>query len=79
MKLLIQEILQEVRPEFTFSNDENLIDDGFLDSFDIITLVTLLDEKFKISIEGLDITQENFKNINSIISLLKKYGIIDVS
>ena len=36
MKLLIQEILQEVRPEFTFSNDENLINDGFLDSFDII-------------------------------------------
>jgi acyl carrier protein len=67
-------ILNDIRPEFDFSEPtENFIEAGMLDSFDLVTLVTSLDETFEISIDGTDILPENFSNIESISSLLNKY------
>ena len=37
-----------------------------LDSFDIVSLVSALDEEFNISIDGTDIIPENFETIDSI-------------
>lgn len=67
-------ILNDIRPEFDFNEPiDNFIEAGMLDSFDLVTLVTSLDEAFKISIDGIDILPENFSNINSISNLLNKY------
>ena len=46
-----------------------------LDSFDIVTLVTALDEEYKISIDGTDIVPDNFSTVNAIETLLSKYGV----
>jgi len=67
-------ILNDIRPEFDFSEPtENFIEAGMLDSFDLVTLVTSLDETFGISIDGTDILPENFSNVESISCLLNKY------
>lgn len=71
----INTMLSEIRPEFNFKDASNFIDEGFLDSFDIIQLVTALDDEFNISIDGSDILPENFSTIDSIIELLTKNGI----
>ena len=42
-----------IRPEFDFNDDVNFIETGMLDSFDIVTLVTSLDEEFGISIDAI--------------------------
>lgn len=73
MKTKVLNILCEIRSEFDFSNSSNFIEDGMLDSFDIITLVTMLDEEFKISIEGTQVISDNFISVESICSLLSKY------
>jgi acyl carrier protein len=70
----ILEILQKLRPEEDFTSSNNFIEDGLLDSFDIINLVTDLDQTFLISIDGVDIIPDNFKNISAIIALLQKNG-----
>ena len=70
----IAEILREIRPEFDFTASEEFVGDGMLDSYDIVTLVSDLDEAYGISISGLDIVPENFQNIASIQKLLQKYG-----
>ena len=75
MKQQIINILQEIRPEFDFSQDLNFIEEGMLDSFDIVSLVTILDETYGISIDGMDILPENFSTIEAIIKLLIKNGI----
>lgn len=75
MKAKIIEILAEIRSEFDFNEDINFFDNGMLDSFDIITLVTALDEEYKISIDGTDIIPDNFSTINAIETLLSKYGV----
>jgi acyl carrier protein len=76
MKEQIIEILTNLRPEFDFNQDVDFIEEGMLDSFDMVTLVTTLDEKYGISIDGIDILPENFSSIEGIEKLLKKNGII---
>lgn len=74
MKEKIIEILFEIRPEFDFNQRVNFIEEGMLDSFDVINLVTKLDEIFRISIDGVDILPENFATVESIENLLIKNG-----
>ena len=75
MKQIVINILQEIRPEFDFTKDSNFIEGGMLDSFDIISLVTALDEQFGLSIDGMDIIPDNFSTVDSIVSLLIKNGV----
>lgn len=70
----IYEILNELRPEYDFQTSSNYIEDGFLDSFDIVSLVTMLEEKFDIMIDALDITPENFQNVEALSELVKSNG-----
>lgn len=74
MKEQIIKILTELRPEFDFTQDVDFIEEGMLDSFDVVSLVSSLDETFGISINGMDILPENFSSVEKIISLLKKNG-----
>ena len=74
MREKVLEILSNIRPEFDFSENLNFIEEGMLDSFDVVTLVADLDSTFGISIDGVDIVPENFSSIESIINLLKKNG-----
>lgn len=75
MKQQIIEILMEIRPEFDFSLNIDFIEAGMLDSFDVITLVNTLDERFGISIDGMDVLPENFSTVDKIIELLYKNGV----
>jgi len=68
-------LLSEIRSEFDFNQEVDFIESGMLDSFDIVSLVTSLDEEFGISINGTDILPDNFCTIDAIIQLLSKYNI----
>lgn len=73
MKEKILEILQDIRPEVDFNDSEDFIEDGYLDSFDMVALVSNLDKTFGISILGEDIIPENFMNLEAIENIVKKY------
>lgn len=70
----ICEILANIRPEFDFKNSENFIEEGLLDSFDMVTLVSDLESEFDIIIDGLDIVPENFATVESIKATIEKNG-----
>lgn len=70
----IYKILAELRPEFDYSSSKDFIADGMLDSFDIISLVTELEEKFEIFIDALDILPENFCSVEAIANVVRKNG-----
>jgi acyl carrier protein len=71
----LSEILNEIRPEFDFTASNDFIADGMLDSFDMVTLVATLDNTYGISIQGTDIVPENFKNLDTIVALLRQCGV----
>ncbi|HUW04852.1 MAG TPA: phosphopantetheine-binding protein [Williamwhitmania sp.] len=75
MKKVVIDILTDLRPEFDFTEDVNFIEQGMLDSFDVVNLVTALDEHFKISIDGMDVLPENFATVDNIVNLLVKNGV----
>jgi acyl carrier protein len=72
----ILNILNGIRPEANFATSEDFIEDGFLDSLDVVSLVSELDNKFSISIDGTDIIPENFKNVRAIQNLLAAKGVV---
>lgn len=72
MREKIIQILTELRPEFDFTEDVNLIEEGMLDSFDIVTLVSEIEENCGVAIGGTDILPENFASIDAIVELVNK-------
>ena len=72
----IVDFLSEIRPEFDFSKPANFIEDGMLDSFDIVQLIVSLDSEYGISIDGVDILPENFSRLDSIVQVLIKNGAV---
>lgn len=74
MRDQIIKILSDLRPEFDFTQEVNFIEEGMLDSFDVVALVSDLDAKFGISIDGVDILPENFSSVEAIEQLLRKNG-----
>ena len=74
MNAEILEMLTELRPEFDFTDSDDFVMDGLLDSFDIISLSTMLEEKYGITIDGLDIVPENYSSVDAIIALVQKSG-----
>jgi len=71
----VLEILTGIRPEFDFAGSEDFIEEGLLDSFDVVTLVSDIEKNYGISIEGVDILPENFRNAAAIKTLLQRYGV----
>lgn len=63
--------LEEIKPGFDFEGYTNLADDGILDSFDIIQLVSELDRVLDIDIPVEAIIPENFNSLEAIEKLIK--------
>ena len=68
----LMEILSELRPDVDFENETSLITDGVLDSFDIIALVSELDEAFDIEIKPNNLVPENFNSAKAMMALIEQ-------
>ncbi len=66
------EVLEDVKPDVDFRNSNRLIDDKLLDSLDIVSIVSALNEEFDIQISIKDIVPENFNSVDALYSLVKR-------
>lgn len=66
------EILKELHPDVDFMTAEGLIDDGILDSLDMVTLVTEINDRFDVSIPAEEIIPENFNSAKALFELIEK-------
>ena len=64
-------ILTELRPDIDFEKEHRLVDDGLLDSFDIVVLVGLLNDEFDISIPIAKITPEYMNSAKTMLELIE--------
>jgi len=65
-------ILEAIRPDVDFEIEDSLIDDGILDSFDIISIVGEINDAFGIEIDVADLIPENFNSAEAMLELIKK-------
>ncbi len=72
MKEKILSILSELRPDMDFTEDVDFIEEGMLDSFDMVALVDSLETEFNVIIGATDILPENFCSLDAIVNLVEK-------
>lgn len=68
----VLEILTDVRPDVDFMNETKLIDDGIIDSFDIIAIVSELNDEFDVQIPIDELEPDNFNTVQAIYELIVK-------
>lgn len=66
------EILRDVRPDVDFENETALIDDGILDSFDVVSIISELDNEFDVQVRINELDPENFNSAESIWNLVQE-------
>lgn len=68
----LMEILEDVQPDVDFESCDTLIDDGLLDSFAILSIVSELEDQFEISVSPADIIPENFNSAQAIWAMVQR-------
>lgn len=71
MKEKVLAILKAVRKDVDFEKETALIDDSILDSFDIISIVSDLNDEFDIDITADELEPENFNSLDAIVELVQ--------
>ena len=66
------ELLKSVRPDVDFENETALIDDGILDSFDVVSIISELDDQFDVQIRITELDPENFNSAEAIWKLVQE-------
>jgi len=66
------EILSDLHPEVDFEECDTLIDDGILDSFDIVSLISEINEEFDVVISAEHIVPENFNSAKALYALIER-------
>ena len=66
------EILSSLHPDVDFATAEDLVDDGILDSLDIVTIVTEIDSEFDVTIPAEEIIPENFNSAAALMELIER-------
>lgn len=72
MEEQVLQLLKEIQPSYAFEDGVDFIEEGYLDSFDVVTLVSELEEQFSVSISALDIVPENFASVRAICELVRR-------
>lgn len=63
-------LLNELHDDVDFEAEEALVDDGIIDSLDIVTLVTEINDRFDVSIPPEEIIPDNFNSAKALWELI---------
>jgi acyl carrier protein len=66
------EILNDLHPDVDFETCDSLIDDKILDSFDIVTIIAEVNDRFDVTISAEKITPENFNSAEALYALIQE-------
>lgn len=69
----ILNVLGGINEKILTYSGPNMMEDGTLDSFELIEIVSQLEEEFDIEIDPEDAVIPNFGNKEAILALMKKY------
>ena len=72
MEEKVLEILKMIKSDVDYDKEKALVDDGILESFDIIQIVTTLMDEFDIFIDADDIEPENLNSYEAICEMVRK-------
>ncbi|MCL1794942.1 MAG: acyl carrier protein [Oscillospiraceae bacterium] len=65
-------LLADIRPDVDFAAESALVTDGILDSFDIVAVVSEINDAYGVSIGVTDLLPENFDSARAIYALIQE-------
>ena len=68
----IIDLLKEIEEDVDYENCTDLVDSRALDSFDILQIISALNDEFDISIPAKDVIPENFNSAAGILALVQR-------
>lgn len=71
MREKLLQILSETCPGVDFARETALIDDGILDSLDLVTLVTQMMDVFQVELDVEDLEPEHFNSVDAMLALIE--------
>ena len=72
IKEQVNAILKEVKPTKELSQIDDIIEGGYLDSFELMSLIAQLGEAFDIEIDVDEIVPENFNSADAIAAMVER-------
>lgn len=66
------EILENIKPGVDYENVKTLIDDHYLDSLSILSLIAEIEDGFDVVIPTIEIIPENFNSVEAMMNLITK-------
>lgn len=66
------ELLEEVKEDIDFENETALIDNELLDSFDILQIISAIDDEFDVSIPAAYIIPKNFNSASAMWEMIQE-------
>lgn len=72
MREKVIEILEGIKKNVDFANETAIIDNGILESFDIIRLVNMLADEFDVEFTAAELVPENFNSVDAIINIIEE-------
>lgn len=66
------EILEDIKEGVDYESEEQLIDKGILASFDILSIVSELEDAFNIEITPVDIIPTNFNSAKALWAMVQR-------
>jgi acyl carrier protein len=70
-KVLLTEIAADLGKE-SFDPDEDLLEQGIIDSLGVMTLIAFMEKDFGIEVSDEDIIPENFQTLNIMASFVEQ-------
>ena len=68
----IIDMLTDIEEDIDYETVTTLVDDRHLDSFDILAIISAIDEEFDVTVPAKDIVPDNFNSAQSILELVKR-------
>ena len=72
LEILIDYIRRETGFQGPLSADDDLLDAGVLDSFNIVSLALFAQERFGVELDGDDLVRDHLAKLSSLVSLLER-------
>ena len=63
-------MLSDINDEVDFTTEDKLVDDRVFDSFDILAVISAIDDEFDVSVPAKDIVPENFNSAQDIYEMI---------
>lgn len=68
----ILEMLKKIRPDIDFASEKTLVDDGLLDSVDVMSIVAALKDSFGVVVSMAELDPDDFNSAETILALVER-------